>query len=387
VRVLTLTNLYPPHALGGYEMSCADVMRRFTAAGHDVHVLTTQTRLPGVADVVEPRVQRELRWYWDDHRIVEPGRLAARRIERHNAGVLATALRDIEPDVVSVWAMGGMSLSLLAQVRDGGVPAVWMVCDEWPVYGPRLDAWSARHGLPAPDPGDATLCWVSDYVRTRVLDVTAWQPHRETVTGSGIDVSDFPLREPNARPWQWRLLCVGRVEPRKGFTAAVEALAQLPAEATLRIAGPDDGSHTAEIRRLAEDLGVSDRVTIGAVPRDQLATVYADADVVLFTSSWNEPFGLVPIEAMACATPVVAAPTGGATEFLVPDDNCLAVPPRDSAAIAAACRRLAEDAELRLRLVTAGLVTAAERTTDRLAEVLERAHREAAGRRRTAQSR
>lgn len=379
MRVLALSNLYPPHALGGYEMSCADVMRRFTEAGHHVEVLTTRTRL---ADGPEPaeRVHRDLRWYWRDHRIVTPGPVGARRIERHNAKVLAQVLDDVRPDVVSVWAMGGMSLSLLDRVRDRGTPMVWMVCDEWPVYGPRLDAWSARRGRPAPAPATSTICWVSDWLRARVLAHTGWAPSSETVTGSGIDTGDFPLRAGDDRPWRWRLLAVGRVEPRKGFTAAVEALAQLPGEATLRIAGPDDGANARELRSLAADLGVADRVTLGAVRRHDLAELYAAADALLFTSAWEEPFGLVPIEAMACATPVVAAPTGGAREFLVDETNCLAVPPRDPAAIAAACHRLASDDALRRRLVAGGRRTAAERTTDRLAATLDGWHRRAAQR-------
>jgi glycosyltransferase involved in cell wall biosynthesis len=255
-----------------------------------------------------------------------------------------------------------------------------MVCDEWPVYGPRLDAWRSRRGGGVPDPADATICWVSDWLRRRVLERTGWAPRHETVTGSGIDLDDFALREPDDRRWRWRLLGVGRVEPRKGFAAAVEALAQLPAEATLHIAGPDDGSHADELRELGRAHGVADRLTFGAVRRSELAGVYAEADAVLFTSDWNEPFGLVPLEAMACATPVVAAPTGGAREFLVDGENCLAVPAADPTAIAAACRRLAADPALRQRLVAAGRRTAAERTTDRLAEVLERCHLEAVAR-------
>jgi glycosyltransferase involved in cell wall biosynthesis len=380
VRVLALSNLYPPQALGGYEMSCADVMTRWAAAGHEVEVLTTDAHLVDAPEATDVAVRRRLRWFWEDHRIVQPGRWGTARVERHNAKVLAATLREVRPDVVSVWAMGAMSLSLLARVRDSGTPSVWMVCDEWPVYGPRLDAWSARRGRPVPDPGDATLCWVSDYVRRKVTDVTGWQPRREDVTGSGIDLRDFPLRDVEDRPWRWRLLGVGRVEPRKGFRTAVEALALLPAEATLRIAGPDDGAHAAELRELAGELGVADRLTIAAVPRAGLAELYADSDAVLFTSSWNEPFGLVPLEAMACATPVVAAPTGGATEFLVDGTNCLAVPTGDAAAVAAACERLAADPALRRALVTAGLETAAGHTTDRLARVLERHHLEAARR-------
>lgn len=380
MRILTICNLYPPHALGGYEMSCADVMSRLRARGHEVHVLTTTTRLGDAVTEADEDVERVLEWYWEDHRIIQPGLLRAARIDRANRRRLARTLRRVRPDVVSVWAMGGMSLSLIDVIHRSGVPSVWAVCDEWPVYGPKLDGYRARRKRGVPDVGDATVCWVSGYVRGRVLDTTTWHPLHETVTGSGIDTGDFPIRTPRPRPWRWRLLCVGRVEPRKGFDTAVDALARLPAEATLRVAGPDDGAHAAELRRIAAEHGIGDRLTIGPVPRAALADVYAEADALLFTSGWREPFGLVPIEAMACATPVVAAPTGGAAEFLVDGLNCLAVPPRDAHAVAAAVTRLADDAGLRAHLVERGVSTARAFSVDRLADVMEDWHLAAAAR-------
>lgn len=398
MRVLVVTNLYPPHALGGYEMSCHDVMTRFSAHGHDVRVLTTQTRLPGIEDLAESDVRRELRWYWEDHRIVVPKARRRAAVERHNRAVLARVLDEFAPDVVSIWAMGAMSLGLIDVVNDSGRPAVYVVCDEWPVYGPRLDAWLAlfarRRGRVAapviramrgpstalPEPRDATFCWLSEFVRRRALDAAGWTPAHETVTYSGIDPIDFPVAAAPDRPWRWRMLGVGRVEPRKGFAAAVEALAQLPGEAMLRIVGPDDGEHRGELLRLASRLGVDDRVSFAAVPRAELRQVYASADALLFTSAWEEPFGLVPVEAMACGTPVVAAATGGAREFLVDEVNCLVVSPRDPGALAAAVRRLAGDATLRSRVVRGGLATAADLSVDRLAEVLERWHLAAADR-------
>jgi glycosyltransferase involved in cell wall biosynthesis len=395
VRVLVITNLYPPHALGGYEMSCADVMTRFAARGHEVTVLTTGTRLAAVADVPEPAVHRSLRWYWDDHRIVTPGTWRSLAIERHNRRTLGRVIDEVRPDVVSVWAMGAMSLGLVDELNRTGLPTAYVVCDEWPVYGPRLDGWLAAFrrrrgrvaapavravtGLPTSlqEPRATTVCWLSAYVRDRCVAATGWRPAHETVTYSGIDTVDFPVREPDDLAWQGRLLCVGRVEPRKGFATAVTALADLPGT-TLRIAGPDDGSHTAELTALAERLGVADRVTFGAVPRRELRDVYAGADALLFTSAWQEPFGLVPVEAMACGTPVVAAPTGGAREFLVDGANCLAVPAGDARAVVAAVRRLASDADLRRRLVEGGAATARDLTVDALADVLERWHLAAA---------
>jgi glycogen(starch) synthase len=398
VRILVVTSLYPPQALGGYERTCADVMTRLVDRGHDVTVLTTDTHLPGVEDEPDPKIKRLLRWYWHDHRIVAPSASDRWSVERHNRATLRRTLEESRPEVVSVWSMGAMSLGLIDVLNDSGLPVAYVVCDEWPVYGPRLDAWLSLYrrrraravapvvrrltGLPTtmPSPRGATFLWLSDFVRRRVLDATGWHAAHETVTYSGIDTRDFPVTVPSstAKPWQWRLLCVGRVEPRKGFASAVEALAELPPEATLRIVGPDDGSHAAELLSLADRLGVGGRVWIGAKPRHELRAVYAEADAFLFTSAWQEPFGLTPVEAMACGTPVVAAATGGSAEYLTDGGNCLAVPAGDPSALAAATLRLARSPDVRAHLTDSGRSTALELSVDTLADVMESWHLAAA---------
>jgi glycogen synthase len=79
---------------------------------------------------------------------------------------------------------------------------------------------------------------------------------------------------------------------------------------------------------------------------------------VLFPVTWQEPWGLVPLEAMAVGRPVVATATGGAAEYLVDEHNALVVAPGDADALAAAVRRLAEDGSLRERLREGGAETA-----------------------------
>src|SRR3954447_15688567 len=115
VRVLTLTNTYPPHYYGGYELTCHDVMRRCAPAGHDVTVLTSSVHVPGVADVVEPHVLRTLQAYWDWEQngpTLPLSPLARLRLEQHNLRELDAAIASARPDVVSVWHLGGLSLSL-----------------------------------------------------------------------------------------------------------------------------------------------------------------------------------------------------------------------------------------------------------------------------------
>jgi glycogen synthase len=399
-RVLVVTNMYPPHHYGGYELSCRDVVERWRAGGHHVTVLTTDMRVGGVADPPAERaggVWRDLRFYWDDHRLLRPPLPRRLAIERGNHRALAEALDAVQPDVVSVWHMGSMSLGLLADLVERDVPVVYVVCDDWLLYGPDLDAWSRLFvdrprlarlaeratGVPCrlADIAEGTFCFVSDSTRGRAEGHSRWRTPRATVVYSGIEPADFPSPpEPPEQPWRWRLVYVGRIDQRKGTETAIRALGRLPAEATLDVLGRGDDDHLAHLHRVAAEEGVADRVRFGVVERTELAGRYRGADVVVFPSVWQEPFGLVPVEAMACGTPVVATGTGGSGEFLADGVNCLLFPARDHAALAAAVERLAGDPVLRRRLAAAGLATAADLTVDRLADVLEAWHLAAADR-------
>ena len=395
-RILTITNLYPPHALGGYEMSCQDVMRRLAARGHEVTVVTTTTRLDGVADPpheAQTDVRRELEWYWEDHRLRSPPLVERARMERRNRRRLRGLLTEVDPEVVSVWNVGAMSLGLLRTVAERHIPMVYAVCDEWPVYGPQLDAWGRlfvrrerlgrlaelvlRVPCRAVDLGPSgVFCFVSEHTRAACRRASTFTFPRSAVVLSGIEPAEFPPSPAVERPWRCRLLYVGRLDVRKGVLTAVDALAQLPPTYSLRFVGRGD-AHAAILDRAAR-AGLADRVRIEVRARDELAEVYREADVLLFTSEWDEPFGLTPVEAMACGTPVVGTATGGSATFLVDEVTCLRYAPGDARALADAVVRLADDDELRGRLVAAGTQVAGELTTDRLADVFATWHEAAA---------
>jgi glycosyltransferase involved in cell wall biosynthesis len=397
VRVLVITNLYPPHAMGGYELSCHDTVERWRGAGHDVSVLTTTTTFHDPsADPPEPDVRRVLEWYWADHHIQRPPRRERFRIERDNQRRLSDVLAATRPEVVSLWAMGGMSMGLVTTCLERGLPVVAVIEDDWLVYAAHVDAWTgawlrrprwlgavARRltGLPTAVPvlpAGATVAFASEYLRRRAEAEATVHFTTSAIVPLGTDPVDFPSRRPGDRPWRGRLLMVGRVEPRKGFDIAIQALADLP-DATLRIVGAGDDRHRRELIAMARDLGVADRLTCDDfVARRDLAAVYAESDALLFLSRWDEPFGLVPLEAMTQAVPVVAIRRGGAAEFLSHGLNCLEVPVDDPSAVSAAVRALASDDGLRRRLVNAGLTTSAAYRVDRFAGELEAIHLAAA---------
>ncbi|SFC33643.1 Glycosyltransferase involved in cell wall bisynthesis [Nocardioides terrae] len=160
-----------------------------------------------------------------------------------------------------------------------------------------------------------------------------------------------------------RLVVVGRLVTRKGIGNAIEALARLRhdgRDVELVIAGGPAGSaldvdpEVERLRELAERLRVTDRVVfLGGLARADVPDLMRSADVVV-TVPWYEPFGIVPLEAMACGRPVVGSAVGGLLDTIVPGGTGELVPPRDPEALADVLGELLDDPERRRRYGEAG---------------------------------
>jgi len=377
VRVLSVGNMYPPHHLGGYELVWRSAVEHLRRSGHAARVLTSDLRVGGVLAADDPDVHRELRWYWRDHRFPWRWPPARVRLERHNAAVLRAHLEDFTPDAVAWWSMGGMSLSLIGQAARAGVPAAAFVHDDWLLYGPRVDQWTRLAGRrwsagvagriadvpPGFDPaGVASWRFVSEAVRRRALQRVPDLPNPGVLTAG---VARRFLDPAPPRAWDWRLLYAGRVDARKGIETAIDALTELPDGARLTVLGGGDERHLARLRARAGQRGLDGRVDFSPpVDRDAVAVAYAAADAVVFPVTWEEPWGLVPLEAMGRGRPVVATGRGGSGEYLRDGVNSLLFEAGDAAALRGRLAELAGDPELRARLVAGGLATARAHTED-----------------------
>jgi glycosyltransferase involved in cell wall biosynthesis len=189
--------------------------------------------------------------------------------------------------------------------------------------------------------------------------------NRIAVVPCGVDVGAFTPQGPvdPRREGVHRVVAVGRLVARKGMGNLVSALADLP-DAELVIAGgppPEElagDPAAARLLALAERLGIADRVILrGRVGRTDLPALLRSADVV-GCIPWYEPFGIVPLEAMACGRPVVATAVGGLKDTVVGGVTGVHVSPRDPSAAAAAIASLLEDAEARERMGAAGVARA-----------------------------
>lgn len=195
---------------------------------------------------------------------------------------------------------------------------------------------------------------------------------RISVVPCGVDTGHFapvplPARPPGS---PHRLLAVGRLVPRKGFDRAVMALADIP-DAELLIAGGPDAPllfadpEAERLRKIAAEYGVADRVRLlGCVPQDLMPRLMSSADLLLSLPHY-EPFGIVPIEAMSCGTPVVATAVGGQLDTVVDGVTGVLVPPTDEDGhdLAATVRGLLDEPARRARYGAAGRTHALARFT------------------------
>lgn len=174
----------------------------------------------------------------------------------------------------------------------------------------------------------------------------------------GVDVDRFTPGPPASQRAR-DLVYVGRVDRSsawKGIDVLIRALARLGDLPGVRLRLVGDGDALPDHLALAARLGVADRVeSVGPLHGADLVKAVQSAAVLVLPSLTDaEAFGMVLMEAMACATPVVASSVGGPAFVLADGESGSLVPPGDPVALEHACRRLLEDAHLADRMGRAG---------------------------------
>jgi glycosyltransferase involved in cell wall biosynthesis len=184
---------------------------------------------------------------------------------------------------------------------------------------------------------------------------------RVSIVPCGVVTAVFTPRGPVApRSDRPRLLVLGRLVERKGQDDAVRALTAVPDAELVVVGGPeadrlDADPEVQRLREVASAAGVGDRLVFtGSVSRADVPAWVRSADVVLAVP-WYEPFGITPLEAMACGKPVVATAVGGLVDTVVDGVTGALVPPRDPAALGEAVAALLADEERRAAYGAAGV--------------------------------
>lgn len=359
MRILIVSNLYPPHHVGGYELGCRDVVHALRLRGHEVFVLTSTFHLEGNPEK-EPGVERSLHYVGgaedERHDKIRECRLLLRAVKGHRA------------EIVYFWNQAGLSLWLPVVIRWLGWPVAFYLSDtnfvSW-----RVGAWlagpAAKNALIRAVFGKSFLVrgwpvvrhrachFASEFLRSCATRVgIAVAPGTSTVAHWGIDPKLFAATDFRRWPPQ-RLLYAGQLIPEKGVHTAIAALGLLTTDPeftgmTLTIAGggmrPD---YEKGLRSLPTQLGIAERVTfLGKVPRGGLPHIYAEHDILVFPSEWEEPFAITPLEAMAAGLAVVGTVTGGSGELFRDRETAMTFSTGDAKDCARAIRELCQDRAL-----------------------------------------
>ncbi len=202
-------------------------------------------------------------------------------------------------------------------------------------------------------------------------------PSRITVAPCGFAPDELwpvPMSEARARlgldDSRFTVLQLGRMAPRKGVDTVIHGVAMLRRrhgiDAELLVVGdaaPGNAVELARLRSVAADLGVAARVRFaGRQPRTALRDYYGAANVFASTP-WYEPFGITPVEAMACARPVIGAEVGGIKHTVSDGVTGFLIPSRDPEALAERLARLQRHPELAQAMGEAGRRRACEHYT------------------------
>ncbi len=392
MKILIISNLYPPAVLGGYEILCGQVVQFLQQRGHQVTVVTSDH---GDAEA-QQGVLRTLKLFVPFGQPAGMHRMKRLRAARYNYRETARVIREAGFDAVFVWSLLRLTPSPLRAASDAGVPAVCTFNDE------NISGYLPSPFSPAPK---SLLRWAADrlmpQITLRGIDfpcttcisrlikenlVNRGLPIASSrVIYQGIPLERFPVKSsPGVIGTPVKLLYAGQLHPYKGVHTILSALELLkqdsllpPFELTIAGQGPQEYTDRLRDQAAAGDLPAK---LAGSAAHHQMPEVYRAHDIFIFPSIWQEPFGLTHLEAMASGIPVVSTAHGGQGEFLIDGENCLTFPAEDAEALAGQLKRLMTDPGLSVSLAAEGRRTAEQSFSfTRYAEELEDLLAEAAG--------
>jgi glycosyltransferase involved in cell wall biosynthesis len=336
VKILVVSNLYPPDFIGGYEIACAQVVDALRCRGHSVTVLTAVPRTPVAA---EPHVLRRLQlteesnWSDSDPWFIPLCRrlrdASSRFFNAYNVHRLTTTLDELQPDLVYVCNLIGLGgLGLIACLNHLKVPWVWQLGDNVP--GKLCGKYEGTYQAIADE--------FSRQIQGHYIVVS--QQLIQQIKQSGVtlhgDVEVIPNwivgERPPARTSFYRggtlrIMSVGHLVQWGGMGIGI----LIEAAARLRDGGHSNfvmdiygKVHSPLFANLIRKFDIAGHVSLkGVRPQPEIMRLYRDYDVFAFATMEREPFGLVPLEAAGRGCVPVLTQRCGIAEWLVQGVHCL----------------------------------------------------------------
>jgi len=401
MRILFLSNFFPPARPGGYTQWCHEVAEGLAEQGHTIGVLTScyeKEKAPASEQNIYRllHLEGDLAYYQPLHFFT-----GWKKQHRENLLHLEHTIKDFAPDLIFVWGMWALSKALPAlaeQLLPGRV--VYYLSDYWasaldmhttywqsparhwptqvikPVLSEIAMSMLVKEGQPHLKL-EHVIC-VSARVRDLLVEAGLPIQHARIIHG-GTDAERF-LGVPNRdyRSGHLKLLYAGQLVQHKGVHTAIDAMSRLVNkqkinEITLTLVGSGHPDYEAFLRDLVERERLQDFVTFHKpVSKDKMPALLQQFDVLVFPSIYEEPLARMTQEGMASGLVVVGTTTGGTKEILRDGETGLTFAPEDADGLSQQVTRLIIDPDLCCRLAQAGRQTVLENfTLDKMVKEIE----------------
>jgi glycosyltransferase involved in cell wall biosynthesis len=405
MKLLFISNLYPPGVVGGYEVLCHQIASALATRGHAIHVLTSDYGVSGSGSKTDTapghRVERLLTLLATRGNVYQPldcSDSERRKINERNCLVTERTIRSVAPDVIFVWNLHFLDRSLLDAIRRFSAQTVFLLTDIWLISLLNADFvnryyQNVLHGITGPGWWSRALHRLAYYrVHGKAIYSSnfMWKLYQQAgirFDGSIVIHNGAVLDEVRGLPpaeravlrksGELRLLFAGRVVHVKGVHTLIEALPEviqrLPdLNVQLTILGDvQDQDYLRHLQRQIESGNLASYVHFeSAVSESELSAVFNLYDVYVFPSL-HEPFSLTLLHALASGIPTVSSDAGGNPEIVIHRNTGMLFPKGDASRLAEAVVDLARDGQLRQVVSRAASLHANTYTLDYMAQQVE----------------
>ncbi len=403
MRILVIVNLYPPLHAGTFDFRCEAVCGLLRKRGHEIRILTSRYGLQNEQRDAEVERRLILNGGYDQPALTSFNGL--KPVEEFNNAAVREAIAALQPDLIYVWSLTGLSKSIIFTLRHSRIPTVYDVADDWMQNGLGADPWlnwwnrekaplgsslwrsmleltGKRDQLTSSAPtrmtkgyervpelfgenrGEARPGSIGAFTFERLYFCS--QALKEATQNAGFRVAHAEVIYPGIatdRFWAdpkpashvpQRYLIVSRLQAQSGVMTALQALKlarENKVQASLSIYGRGESEQVAQMRSyvIQHQLPV-EFLTVSSQQKD-LAQIYRQHDGFIYCAEWNEPFAVTPLEAMAAGLPVIAARSGGFQELLRAGENGWIYTPGDALELASRLQEVQMQPALRSQIV------------------------------------
>ncbi|MCK5215599.1 MAG: glycosyltransferase family 4 protein [Candidatus Omnitrophica bacterium] len=374
MKILVISNLYPPYDIGGYEILCRDTVEHMKRQGHKVIVLTSYYGLNSPNE--DGDVLRLLEQQWSPG--YKEGHWLLSLLSKHrDVKAFERIVFEQRPDLLLVFSMNGLPVQLFSAVSKCPVPKVFKVCDKWIVsykkeisrllqkfteQGSHKGKYFLRRilghfvnyriGVNWGEFASGRMAFVSEYLRNSYAE-NGISVYNCPIIYNPVDTKVFQPNGTKKMKKKLKILYVSQLLPHKGAHVVLEALTKLiekknDINVTLNIVGTSENTKYLKLlKKIASEHNIEKNIVWhGKVEKKELVNFYHNNDIFVFPVIWDEPFALTLIEAMSSGIAVISTATGGSREILRDRENCLVFPASDATSLSERIVELARNSDL-----------------------------------------